>query len=333
LGAGVTKRQQKRRQDRRREAAGPAAPGNPGSTELRVARPRIRAGHVSPERPVPPEIPRPPYLHGPGALVPSFPPGEYAERMRAAGRAAREVLLEVAAAVEPGVTTDALDAVAHEACIARGGYPSPLHYRGYPKSLCTSVNEVICHGIPDDRALRDGDIVNCDVTIYLDGVHGDHSETFLVGTCDPEAERLVRVTRECLWRGIGAVRPGGRVNEIGRAIQDHAEAEGFGVVRMFVGHGVGREFHTAPTIPHYYEPHADGILEPGVTFTIEPMITAGSYEVGRIWPDGWTAVTADGSLTAQFEHALLVTASGVEVLTLLPGEAWELPLRDASARR
>jgi methionyl aminopeptidase len=265
--------------------------------------------------------------------VPSFPPGEFVDRMRGAGHAAREVLLEIAPAVVPGVTTDELDAIAHDACIARGGYPSPLNYRGYPKSLCTSVNEVICHGIPDDRRLREGDIVNCDVTIYLDGVHGDHSETFVVGASDPESERLVRVTRECLWHGINAVRPGGRVNEIGRAIQDHAEGAGFGVVRMFVGHGVGREFHTTPTIPHYYDPNADGILEPGVTFTIEPMITAGSYQVGRIWPDGWTAVTADGSLTAQFEHALLVTASGVEVLTLLPGEPWELPLRDASARR
>jgi methionyl aminopeptidase len=330
----VTKRQQKRRLDRRRDAASSTAPASsngPGAPAPRRA--RLRPGRMSAERPVPAHIPRPPYVPGAGALVASFPPGELAERMRAAGHAAREVLLEVAPAVVPGVTTDELDAIVHEACIARGGYPSPLHYRGYPKSLCTSVNEVICHGIPDDRALLEGDIVNCDVTIYLDGVHGDHSETFLVGECDPEAERLVRVTRECLWRGIGAVRPGGRVNEIGRAIQDHAEAAGFGVVRMFVGHGVGREFHTAPTIPHYYDPDADGILEPGATFTIEPMITAGSYQVGRIWPDGWTAVTADLSLTAQFEHALMVTASGVEVLTLLPGEPWELPLRDAAARR
>ena len=234
--------------------------------------------------------------------------------------------------MQPGVTTDELDRICHEACIARGGYPSPLLYKGYPKSLCTSVNEVICHGIPDDRALLEGDIVNCDVTIYLDGVHGDHSETFLVGEVDPEAERLVRVTRECLWHGIAAARPGGRVNDIGRAIQAHAEGEGFGVVRMFVGHGVGREFHTAPSVPHYFDPHADQILEPGLTFTIEPMITAGAYDVGRIWPDGWTAVTADGSLTAQFEHSLLVTPSGVEVLTLLPDEPLELPLRDEPPR-
>ena len=325
----MTKRQQKRRLERRREASdlpASAAPANRSHA-------RVRAGHVSPERPVPAHIERPPYARAPGALVPSFPPGEYADRMRAAGHAAREVLLEVAPAVVPGVTTDELDAIVHAACIARGGYPSPLNYRGFPKSVCTSINEVICHGIPDDRRLNEGEIVNCDVTIYLDGVHGDHSETFLVGRCDPEAERLVRVTRECLWHGIGAVRPGGRVNEIGRAIQDHAHAAGFGVVRMFVGHGVGREFHTTPSVPHYYDPNADTILEPGLTFTIEPMITAGSYEVGRIGPDGWTAVTADGSLTAQFEHTLLVTASGVEVLTLLPGEPSELPLRDASAHR
>jgi methionyl aminopeptidase len=326
----VTKRQQKRRHDRRREAGGPA--GVAFETDDRT-RARVRAGHVSPERPVPANIPRPPYVRGAGALVPSFPPAELAERMRTAGRAAREVLLEVAPAVQPGVTTDELDRIVHEACIARGGYPSPLHYRGYPKSLCTSVNEVICHGIPDDRALLEGDIVNCDVTIYLDGVHGDHSETFLVGECTSEAERLVRVTRECLWHGIAAARPGGPLNDIGRAIQEHAEGAGFGVVRMFVGHGVGREFHTAPSVPHFYDPYADSILEPGLTFTIEPMITAGSYEVGRIWPDGWTAVTADGSLTAQFEHALLVTPSGIEVLTMLPGEPSELPHREEPARR
>jgi len=326
----VTKRQQKRRHDRRRDASGPSAADVATTARTRA---RVRAGRVSPERPVPPDIPRPPYVRGPGALVPSFPPGELADRMRRAGTAAREVLLELAPAVRPGITTDELDRICHEACIARGGYPSPLRYKGYPKSLCTSVNEVICHGIPDDRALLEGDIVNCDVTIYLDGVHGDHSETFCVGECDPEAQRLVRVTRECLWHGIAAARPGGRVNDIGRAIQAHAEGEGFGVVRMFVGHGVGREFHTAPSVPHYFDPHADQILEPGLTFTIEPMITAGSYDVGRIWPDGWTAVTADGSLTAQFEHSLLVTPSGVEVLTLLTDEPLELPVRDEPARR
>jgi methionyl aminopeptidase len=230
------------------------------------------------------------------------------------------VLLDIAAAVRPGVTTDELDRVCHEACIARGGYPSPLHYKGYPKSLCTSVNEIICHGIPDDRPLAEGDIVDCDVTIFLHGVHGDHNETFLVGDVDERGRELVQVTNEAMWKGIHAVRPSARVHDIGRAIQAHAEAQGFGVVRAFVGHGIGTEFHTAPSIPHYYDPYADAVLTPGMLFTIEPMITEGSWEIGRIWPDGWTAPTRDGSRCAQFEHTVLVTGTGVEVLTLLPDE-------------
>lgn len=240
--------------------------------------------------------------------------------MRRAGQVAREVLLETAAAIGPGVTTDELDRICHEACIARGAYPSPLRYRGYPKSLCTSVNEVICHGIPDDRPLADGDIVNCDVTVYLDGVHGDCSETYLVGDVSAEARRLVSVAKECLWRGIGAVRPGRMVRDIGRAIEAHAEAHGFGVVRMFVGHGIGTEFHCPPSVPHYHDCTATTVLQPGMAFTIEPMITLGGHDVGPIWSDGWTAPTRDGSLSAQFEHTLLVTTSGVEVLTLLPDE-------------
>ena len=240
--------------------------------------------------------------------------------MRAAGRAAREVLLEVGAAVSPGITTDELDRIAHDACLARKCYPSPLDYKGYPKTICTSVNEIICHGIPDDRALREGDIVNCDITVYLNGVHGDCSETHVVGHVDDEATRLIQVTREAMWRGIGVVRPGGKVHEIGTAIQDHAHDHGFGVVRLFVGHGIGTEFHTTPSIPHYYDPRAQDELRLGMTFTIEPMITEGSPDVGRIWPDGWTAPTKDGSRTAQFEHTVLVTSSGVDVLTLLPHE-------------
>ncbi len=280
----------------------------------------MRAGRVSPDRAVPASIPRPPYAPDAPPLVPAVPPDEFADRIRAAGRAGREVLLELADAVEVGMTTDELDRICHEACIARGGYPSPLHYKGFPKSLCTSVNDVICHGIPDDRALVDGDIVNCDVTIYLHGVHGDCNATFLVGDVDEEGRRLVRVTREALWKGIDQVRPGARLYEVGRAIQHHAESEGFGVVRSFVGHGVGEEFHTAPAVLHYYDPSADLVLTPGLTFTIEPMINEGSWELGRIWPDGWTAPTRDGSRSAQFEHSLLVTPTGVEVLTLLPGE-------------
>jgi methionyl aminopeptidase len=280
----------------------------------------LRPGRLSPPRRVPAEIPRPPYAPDAPPLVPAVPPDEFPERMRAAGRAAREVLLELAGAVAVGVTTDELDRVCHEACIARGGYPSPLHYKGFPKSLCTSVNEVICHGIPDDRPLQDGDIVNCDVTIYLHGVHGDCNATFVVGDVDGDGRRLVTVTREALWKGIEQVRPGARVNEIGRAIQQHAEAAGFSVVRAFVGHGIGEEFHTAPAVPHYYDPHADALLTPGMTFTIEPMINEGGWELGRIWPDGWTAPTRDGKRSAQFEHTLLVTSTGYEVCTLLPGE-------------
>ena len=283
-------------------------------------RPPVRAGRLSPARTVPAEIPRPPYAPDAPALIPAVPPDEIPERMRAAGHAAREVLLEVGAAVAAGVTTDELDRICHEAYIARGGYPSTLDYKSYPKSLCTSVNEVICHGIPDDRALRDGDIVNCDVTIFLQGVHGDCSATYLVGDVDDVGRHLVQTTYEAMWKGIDAVRPGARINDIGRAIQTHAESNGFSVVRAFVGHGVGETFHTAPSVPHFYDPHSDTVIESGMTFTIEPMINEGSWELGRIWSDGWTAPTRDGSRSAQFEHSLLVTPTGVEVLTLLPGE-------------
>ncbi len=246
--------------------------------------------------------------------------GAVIERMRTAGTAARRVLAAVAAEVAPGVTTDHLDEVCHEACIAEGGYPSPLNYNGFPKSLCTSINEVICHGIPDDRPLRDGEIVNCDVTIFLDGVHGDTSETFFVGDVDADSRRLVEVTRECLYLGIGAVRPGGLVNEIGRAIQDHAEQHGFGVVREFIGHGVGEIFHHRPNIPHYFDPAASFVLEPGMTFTIEPMITIGDWRAD-LWDDGWTATTKDLSRTAQFEHTVVLHDDGVEILTVDPSEA------------
>jgi methionyl aminopeptidase len=308
----VGRRQEKEKRARRRVAS-----------ERREHAPRrtpVRPGHLSPDRTVPASIARPHYAPDAPPFVPAVPPDELADRMRAAGHAGREILLELADAVAVGMTTDELDRICHEACIARGGYPSPLHYKGFPKSLCTSVNEVICHGIPDDRALVDGDIVNCDVTIYLHGVHGDCNATFFVGDVDNEGRRLVQVTREALWKGIEQGRPGARLYEVGRAIQQHAEAAGFGVVRSFVGHGVGEEFHTAPAVLHYYDPSADLVLTPGLTFTIEPMINEGSWELGRIWPDGWTAPTRDGSRSAQFEHSLLVTATGVEVLTLLPGE-------------
>ena len=279
---------------------------------------RVKPGMLSPVRDVPAHIARPPYAatgrHERGRDKARPKSAEEIERMRRAGRAAAEVLQVVGAAVKPGITTDELDAIAHEECIRRGGYPSPLNYNGFPKSLCTSVNEVICHGIPDSSVLLDGDIVNLDVTIYLDGMHGDTNATFLVGDVDDETRRLVTVTRECLDLGIAAVRPGGQVRDIGRAIQTHAEANGFGVVRSFVGHGIGETFHADPQIPHYYDPKAVMRFEPGLTFTIEPMVTAGTWE-HRMWDDGWTAVTADGKRTAQFEHTLLVTDDGAEVLT------------------
>jgi methionyl aminopeptidase len=308
----MNRRREKERLLRRRVASVRRADGSP--------RPRVKPGRLSPDRPVPTSIPRPPYAPDAPALVPAVPPDEFPERMRAAGHAAREVLLELRDAVRVGMTTDELDRICHDACIARGGYPSPLHYKGFPKSLCTSVNDVICHGIPDDRVLEDGDIVNCDVTIYLHGVHGDTNATFLVGDVDDEGQRLVQVTKEAMWRGIDAVKPGARLNEIGRAIQEHAEGAGFSVVRSFVGHGVGEEFHTAPAVPHYFDPHSDLVLSPGLTFTIEPMINEGGWELGRIWPDGWTAPTKDGSRSAQFEHTVMVTGTGVEVCTIKPGE-------------
>lgn len=278
---------------------------------------RVRKGSVSPPRGVPESIARPDYVRT-GTLVrrpePIVKNPDTIARMRRAGRAAAEVLATVGTKVAPGVTTDELDAIGHEKYIELGGYPSPLSYRGYPKSLCTSVNEVICHGIPDDRPLANGDIVNVDVTIFLDGVHGDTNATFLVGDVDATSRRLVRVTEECLDAGIAVVRPGEPLNAIGRAIETHAHAHRFGVVRTFVGHGIGEQFHTEPSVPHYFEPRATLILEPGMVFTIEPMITMGSPRE-QVWDDGWTAVTSDGARTAQFEHTVLVTESGVDVLT------------------
>jgi methionyl aminopeptidase len=280
----------------------------------------IRPGRVSPPRQVPADIPRPAYA-ATGVSVrraeSHVRSPEVIERMRRAGRAAAEVLQVVGAAVAPGVTTDELDALCHEECIRRGGYPSPLNYGAFPKSLCTSVNEVICHGIPDDRALIDGDIVNLDVTIFIDGVHGDTNATFPVGTIDEGSADLIRVTRECLDRGIAAVSPGRPIRDIGGAIQAHAEAHGYGVVRAFVGHGIGEQFHSDLQIPHYDDPRATTVIEPGMTFTIEPMITMGAWQ-HQLWDDGWTAVTVDRRRTAQFEHTLLVHDDGAEILTL-PG--------------
>lgn len=271
-------------------------------------------------RSVPDHIAKPPYaLTGDPPAKASLPVKDDDEiaRMRVAGRAAAEILAELGRHVAPGVITDDLDVLCHDLCIQHGGYPSPLNYHGYPKSLCTSVNEVICHGIPDTRQLEEGDIVNLDVTIFLDGVHGDTSATFEVGTVDAESAHLVKVTRECLNRGIGTVRPGGKLNEVGKAIEAHATNHGYGVVRDFVGHGIGTQFHMFPNVPHYYDPNLKLELRPGMTFTIEPMITIGSHDA-VVWDDNWTAVTADLSRTAQFEHTVLVTSDGVEVLTQAP---------------
>jgi methionyl aminopeptidase len=282
---------------------------------------RVRPGRVSPMLTVPDGIdPTDYYVTGEPvrrdeAMVKS---PEVIERIRKACRIAAEVLEVTGAAVAPGVTTDDLDRIAHQAYIDRGAYPSTLNYHHYPKSICTSVNEVICHGIPDDRPLADGDIVNIDVTAYIDGVHGDCNATFYTGDVDPETRRLVEVTRECRALGIAAVAPGRPLSDIGRAIQTHAEKTGFGVVRTFVGHGIGEQFHLPPNVPHYFSESASTVMKPGMTFTIEPMITMGSWRE-KMWDNGWTAVTSDGSWTAQFEHTLVVTEDGAEVLTVSGG--------------
>jgi len=277
----------------------------------------VRPGIVSARRPVPPGIARPDYAEtgrpGRGA---SGDPATRVERARRACRAAAEVLAETARRVRRGVTTDELDAIAHAATIARGGYPSPLNYRGFPKSLCTSVNEVICHGIPDSRALEDGDIVNLDVTAFLDGMHGDCSATFPVGEIDEGSRRLLRVAEECLRLGIEAVKPGWPINVIGRAIEAHARRHGFGVVRAYCGHGIGERFHDSLIVPHYFDPEARTEIEEGMIFTVEPMLTGGTWRHVE-WDDGWTVATADGKRSAQFEHTILVTGGGAEVLTRL----------------
>jgi methionyl aminopeptidase len=281
----------------------------------------VRQGRISAIRQVPDSIAKPTWADGTSVErwdEPQVKSPEIIERMRRTGRDAADTLASLADIIRPGITTEDIDIAVHEASLAHGAYPSPLMYPGgpnpFPKSVCTSVNEVICHGIPDDRTLRDGDIVNCDVTLFKEGVHGDTNATFFVGDVDELSQRLVRVTKECTALGIQAAVPGNRINDIGRAIQTHAEAHGFGVVRDFVGHGIGEQFHTDLQICHYYHPRLDDVIEPGMTFTIEPMITAGSWRA-QMWSDGWTAVTSDKSRTAQFEHTIHVTDDGPEILT------------------
>ena len=280
----------------------------------------MQPGIVGPPRPVPRRIARPPYVRntrgepGPSRMAPVRYPAEI-DAMRRAGAAAAEVLIIAGGHVAPGVTTDAIDAVVHAEVLDRGAYPSPLGYRTFPKSVCTSVNEVICHGIPDSRPLAAGDIVNVDVTVYLDGVHGDTSAMFFVGEVDAESRRLVSGTLRSLQAAIEVVVPGVPVSAIGRAIEGVARPGRLGVVREFVGHGVGPDFHGNLQIPHYHDPRNSSPLGEGMTFTIEPMLTLGSPQVD-LWNDGWTAVTADRSRSAQFEHTLLVTSDGVEILTV-----------------
>jgi methionyl aminopeptidase len=282
----------------------------------------VRPGRVSGPRSVPAHVLRPPYAATGGVptsrtLRPLIDEGDI-ERFRRACRAARRVLDRLAVEVAPGVTTDDLDAVAHDAYLDEGGYPSTLGYRGYPKSLCTSVNEIVAHGIPDDRPLAAGEIVNCDVTIFLDGMHGDCSRTFCVGgpeAVDPATRALVQATEAALQAGIAAVQPGATVREIGRAIQRVAARGGYGIVRELVGHGIGEQFHGEPHVHHYDEPRNKSVLQAGMSFTIEPMLTLGMPDV-VLWDDGWTIATLDGLPSAQFEHTVLVTDTGVEVLTV-----------------
>jgi methionyl aminopeptidase len=241
-------------------------------------------------------------------------PAAEIELIRESGRIAARAIELVGQAVRPGITTDELDAIGHEYLVSQDAYPSTLGYRGYPKSLCTSVNEVICHGIPDDTVLEDGDIVNIDITAFLNGVHGDTNATFLAGDVDEETRLLVERTHEALMRAIAAVKPGRRLNVVGRVIESYAKRFGYGVVRDFTGHGIGTAFHSGLIVPHYDAPLYDDEIQVGMTFTIEPMLNLGTHE-WVLWDDGWTVVTKDGRRSAQFEHTLLVTPSGAEILT------------------
>ena len=285
---------------------------------MTVTREPLVPGVQSPRRSVPAHIARPEYVDrpAPAKFVGSeVKDPETIERMRIAGRIAGQALQEVGRAVAPGVTTDDLDRVGHEFLLDHGAYPSTLGYRGFPKSLCTSLNEVICHGIPDSTELVEGDICNVDITAFIGGVHGDTNATFLVGEVSDEARLLVERTHEATMRAINAVAPGRPVNVIGRVIESYAKRFDYGVVRDFTGHGIGTSFHSGLVIPHYDDPRYDTIMEPGMTFTIEPMITLGTYDY-EIWDDSWTVVTRDRRLTAQFEHTILVTDTGSDILTL-----------------
>ncbi|KAL2241690.1 methionine aminopeptidase 1D, chloroplastic/mitochondrial [Sesamum indicum] len=280
-------------------------------------RKRLKPGKVSPSRPVPSHIPRPPYVKSrkmPGiASGPEIHDEKGIECMRASGKLAAQVLQYAGTLVKPGIPTDEIDEAVHQMIIDNGAYPSPLGYGGFPKSVCTSVNECICHGIPDSRVLEDGDIINIDVTVYLNGYHGDTSATYFVGEVDEEAKNLVKVTKECLDNAISICAPGVKFNKIGKTIHDHADKHNYGVVQQFVGHGVGRVFHSDPVVLHYRNNGRERMVL-NQTFTIEPMLTIGSINP-VMWDDNWTVVTEDGSLSAQFEHTILITNDGAEILT------------------
>ncbi|MFC9979823.1 type I methionyl aminopeptidase [Gordonia sp. NPDC127522] len=278
----------------------------------------LTPGIVSPIRSVPDSIERPEYVWKPTVNEghePWVQTAETIEKMRIASKIAANALAEAGKAVAPGVTTDELDAIAHEYMIDHGAYPSTLGYKDFPKSCCTSLNEVICHGIPDSTVIEAGDIVNIDVTAYIHGVHGDTNATFLAGDVDQEAADLVERTRIATERAIKAVKPGRELNVIGRVIESYANRFGYTVVRDFTGHGIGETFHNGLIVLHYDEPNVDTVLEPGMVFTIEPMINLGALP-WKMWDDGWTVVTADRRWTAQFEHTLVVTDDGAEILTV-----------------
>lgn len=284
----------------------------------------LTPGTLSPELPVPQNITRPEYVgradadEGRGS---NFYSAEDIEKVRTAGRIAANALAAVGEMIEPGATTDAIDRVAHEYMCDHGAYPSTLGYRGFPKSVCTSLNEVICHGIPDSTVIADGDIVNVDITAYIDGMHGDTNYTFCAGDVDEESRLLVERTWEATMRGIRAVKPGREINVIGRVIEKYAKRFGYGVVRDYSGHGVGREFHSGLVVPHYdaAPAHAE-VMEPGMIFTIEPMLNLGTVD-WDVWDDAWTVVTKDRKRSAQFEHTLVVTETGADILTLPDADA------------
>jgi methionyl aminopeptidase len=279
----------------------------------------LTPGVISKPLSVPSSIARPEYVGKPSPAEwtgSHIKTADQIEKIRAAGKIAAEAIALVGANAKPGVSTDELDRLAHEYIVSQGAYPSTLGYRGFPKSCCTSINEVICHGIPDDTILQDGDIMNVDITAFKDGFHGDSNATFLIGDVSSDVADLVERTKEALDRAIAVVMPGRPINVIGRTIESYAKRFNYGVVRDFTGHGIGETFHSGLVIPHFdAAPNYSNTMEVGMVFTIEPMLTLGTHE-WDIWNDNWTVTTKDKSITAQFEHTLVVTESGARVLTL-----------------